>query len=115
MFRVLDVADALRARTLASEAELTLKLEVEDAQLPENRGPWRVRLEGGAMQVEAWRGGHADASLAMPIQTLSRIFIGAIAPWQALAGGLATLEGSDVVKMLDRAFEVPKPWTFDRF
>jgi hypothetical protein len=51
----------------------------------------------------------------MPIQTLSRIYIGAIAPWQAVYGGLATLDGADVVKMLDRAFEVPKPWTFDRF
>lgn len=115
MFRVLDVRDALQARTLASEAELTLKLEIVDGQVPENRGPWRVRIEGGAMRVERWIGGRADAELAMPIQTLSRIFIGAIAPWQALAGGLATLTGSDVVKMLDLAFEVPKPWMFDRF
>jgi predicted acetyltransferase len=115
MFRVLDVCDALEARVLASEAELTLKLEVEDQQIPENRGPWRVRMEGGAMQVDHWMGGRCDAELAMPVQTLSRIYIGAIAPWQALSGGLATLNGADVVKMLDRAFEVPKPWTFDRF
>ena len=115
MFRVLDVCDALKIRALASEAELTLKLEIDDPQVPENRGPWRVRMEGGAMQVEHWIGGRCDAELAMPIQTLSRIFVGAIAPWQALAGGLATLNGGDVVKMLDRAFEVPKPWMFDRF
>ena len=115
MFRVLDVPEALERRALASEAELTLKLEIEDAQVLENRGPWRVRMEGGALQVEPWIGGRVDASLAMPVQTLSRIYIGAIAPWQALAGGLATLDGADVVKMLDRAFEVPKPWTFDRF
>jgi predicted acetyltransferase len=115
MFRVLDVAEALHNRTLATEAELTLKLEVEDAQIPENRGPWKVRMEGGAFRVEPYIGGRVDASLTMPIQTLSRIFIGALAPWQALSGGLATLDGSDVVKMLDRAFEVPKPWTFDKF
>ena len=115
MFRVLDVPDALERRTLASEAELTLKLEIEDAQLPENRGPWQVRMEGGALRVQPWSGGHVDATLTMPIQTLSRIYIGAIAPWQALSGGLATLDGADVVKMLDRAFEVPKPWMFDRF
>jgi predicted acetyltransferase len=115
MVRVLDVEEALRVRNLASEAELTLRLELEDAQLPENNGPWRVRMEGGAMQVEPWNGGHCDAALSMPIETLSRIYIGAIAPWQALAGGLATLQGSDVVKMLDRAFDVPKPWMFDRF
>jgi predicted acetyltransferase len=115
MFRVLDVPDALERRALSSEAELTLRLEIEDAQVPENRGPWRVRMEGGALQVEPWTGGRVDAALTMPIQTLSRIYIGAIAPWQALSGGLATLDGADVVKMLDRAFEVPKPWTFDRF
>jgi predicted acetyltransferase len=115
MFRVLDVAEALRMRTLATDAELTLRLEIDDAQLPENRGPFTVRFEGGTVQVEPYRGGHVDATMAMSMKTFSRIFIGAIAPWQAVLGGLATIEGADVLKTLDRALEVPKPWTFDQF
>jgi predicted acetyltransferase len=115
MFRLLDVAGALRARPLASAADATLRLEVDDPQVPENRGPWRVRIAGGAMEVEPWPGGRADADLATSIQTLSRIFIGAITPSQALAGALADAVGRDVAKLLDLAFEIPKPWMFDRF
>jgi predicted acetyltransferase len=115
MFRVLDVKDALGMRSLADDAELTLRLEVDDGQVPENRGPWRVRIEGGRMEVEPYRGGTVDATLSLPMDTLSRIFIGALAPWQALAGGLASIDSHDCVKTLDHAFGVPKPWMFDRF
>jgi len=115
MFRVLDIPDALRMRPLATDAELTLRLEIDDGQLAENRGPWTVRMEGGAMQVEEYRGGRVDARMAMNMETFSRIFVGAIAPWQAVVNGLATLEGADVLKTVDLALEVPKPWTFDHF
>ncbi|HEX8693444.1 MAG TPA: GNAT family N-acetyltransferase [Longimicrobium sp.] len=115
MFRVLDVPEALARRTLATDAELTVCLEIDDEQVPENRGPWLVRLEGGAMRVEPFRGSHTDCRFSMNMETFSRIYIGAIQPWQAVLGGLATIEGADVLKMLDLALEVPKPWTFDRF
>lgn len=116
MFRVLDVPDALEMRSLVGDAELVLGLEVEDEQVPENRGPWRVRVEGGRMEVEPLRaGGATDAYLTLPVDTLSRIFIGAIAPWQAVAGGLATIDRPEMIQMLDFAFHLPKPWMFDRF
>ncbi len=115
MFRVLDVAEALRRRTVAAGVQMTLALEVDDAQVGENRGPWRVRIEGGKMEVDRFAGGKVDASLRLPMDTLSRIFIGAIAPWQAIANGLAEIDRPDMVKALDIALEVPKPWTFDRF
>lgn len=115
MFRILDLADALRARSLAGSDELTLVLEIQDRQLPANNGPWRVRIEGGRMEVEPHDGGAADARLSLGIPTLSRIFIGALAPWQAVSGGLATIDRPEVIPALDRAFALPKPWTFDRF
>lgn len=114
MFRVLHVPDALRLRRVAPEESLTVVLALQDRQVPENDGPWRVRIEGGRMEVE--RGdGPADAVLRLGTSTLSRIFIGAVAPWQAVAGGLATVDRPEVIAALDRAFALPKPWTFDRF
>jgi predicted acetyltransferase len=115
MFRLLDVPGALAVRTLAEEVALTVALHVEDRQIPENRGPWRVRLEGGSMEVEPYRGGPVDASLALPVDTLSRIYIGAIQPWQAVAGGWATIDRPEVVPVLDSALRAPAPWMFDRF
>jgi predicted acetyltransferase len=115
MFRVLDVPDALSLRSVAPDAELTLRLEVEDGQVPENRGPWLMQMEGGLIDVEPYAGGAVDASLTIPVDTLSRIFIGALTPWQAVNGGLAEIDRPGLLKALDLALAVPKPWTFDRF
>jgi predicted acetyltransferase len=115
MFRVLDMPEALKLRRLAMDCEMTLVLEVDDEQIPENRGPWRVHLEGRHIDVERYTGGHTDATLRLPVDTLSRIFIGAIAPWQAVAGGLAVMDNPALVLRLDQAMSVPKPWMFDRF
>ena len=115
MFRILNVADALEQRTLVGDDELTLRLDVDDPQIGANSGSWRVRIEGGRMRVEPFDGGGADAELRLPVDILSRIFIGAVALWQAVAGGEAEVDRPEVVPVLDRAFTVPKPWTFDRF
>jgi predicted acetyltransferase len=115
MFRLLDVKTALEMRPVVAGQDLTVVLEVDDAQIAENRGPWRVRIQDGRMEVEPYTGGRVDATIAVPIDTLSRIFIGAVAPWQATSGGLAAIDNPAVVQALDRAFIVPKPWTFDRF
>jgi predicted acetyltransferase len=115
MFRLLDVAEAMRQRTLASDVEMRLALSVDDEQVPENRGPWLLHLGDGRVEVEPHRGEAADARLEVSIDTLSRIYIGAIAPWQAIAGGWATIDDADAVPLLDRALELPRPWMFDRF
>ena len=115
MFRVLDVPEALGMRSLHTDEEMTLRLDVDDEQVQENRGPWRVRIEGGRMEVEPYRGGAVDATFSLPMDTLSRIFIGALAPWQAVAGGLAHIDRPEYMKTLDHAWAVPKPWTFDKF
>ncbi|HEX2093522.1 MAG TPA: GNAT family N-acetyltransferase [Longimicrobiaceae bacterium] len=115
MFRLLDVPAALSLRSVVDSPELTLAIDVEDVQIPENRGPWRVRLEDGATFVEPYTGGYVDATLTLPVDALSRIFIGALAPRQAVAGGLATIDRPEVIRRLDTALHLPRPWTFDRF
>lgn len=115
MFRLLDVPEAMRLRTLASDARLNVVLLVDDEQIPENRGPWLLRLGDGRISAEPHDGAPADATLEVSMDTLSRIFIAAIAPWQAIAGGWATTDNPEVVPLLDRAFDLPRPWTFDRF
>lgn len=115
MFRILDVKGALEQRTLTGNQDLTVRLEVDDRQIPENRGPWRVHIEGGRMEVEPDSGGRVHAEVRLPIDALSRIFIGAVPLWQATTGGEAMVDRPEVIHVLDRAFMVPKPWTFDRF
>lgn len=116
MFRLLDVPGGLAARSFVGDSELVLALDVQDEQIPENRGPWRVLLQGERVQVEPLGAGDTvDATLTLPISTLSRIYIGAIAPWQAVAGGWATIDHPDVLPLLDVAFHLPRPWMFDRF
>lgn len=115
MFRLLDVTAAWGARSVAPDARLTLGLEVRDPQLPENDGPWRLRLEDGRVAVESGRGGGADVSLRLSVSALSRLFVGALAPSAAVDAGLAEADRPERLAALDAALRLPRPWTFDRF
>lgn len=114
MFRLLEVPEALRTRNFEPAPEFTLRLEVDDAQIPENRGPWRVRLADGRAEVDE-DAGAADATLSLPVRVLSRIYIGALTPSEALTEGLARIDRPESVPALDAAFRTPRPWTFERF
>lgn len=115
MFRVLNVASALRARNYALTEETTFDLDVDDPQIPDNRGTWRVTLRRGRAAVERADGGASDATLRIPVRALSRVFIGALRVSDAVADGTATTDQPRIARLLDAAFEVPKPWTFERF
>ncbi len=115
MFRLVDVPAAFAARPTFGEATLTLAFEVEDEQIPENRGPWRLRLEEGYPTIEQVAGRTGEPALRLPVQTLSRIFIGDLAPSAAVTAGLAAIDRPEALPQLDAAFRLPKPWTFDRF
>lgn len=115
MFRLLDVPGALALRTAPEDAALTVTLEVRDDDLPANAGPWRLRVEGGRMHAERATGAASGPTLALPVRTLSRIFIGAVTPSRAVATGHAAIDDPSALEMLDRAFRVPRPWTFERF
>ena len=114
MFRLLDLPRAFDRRTAPEGISLTVKLEVTDEQLPENRGSWWLRVEGGAMRLERGSGA-AEATLSLPVRVLSRLFIGAVTPRQAVAAGGATIDRAEALDVLDGAFRVQRPWTFERF
>jgi predicted acetyltransferase len=115
MFRLLDVPAAFALRSAAEGAAFTAVVEVDDGQLPDARGPWRIRAEGGRMHAEPYGGGAAEVTLRLPMSVLSRIFIGAVSPSRAVAAGAATADHPERLAAMDAALRVRAPWTFDRF
>lgn len=114
MFRLLNVASAVRMRSFARGADVAFGLRVDDPQIPENGGPWKVRISAGRAEVEEGVS-PPEETLEIPIRTLSRIFIGDLSPGEAVRSGAATMSAPEIVGRLDAAFRVPRPWTFERF
>jgi predicted acetyltransferase len=114
MFRLLDVRAAWAVRRVAQEAALTVRFEVQDEQLPENSGSWRLRLERGGVEVERSDTGGVDITMRLPVRVLSRIFIGAFLPSSAVEAGLAVADPPGALQALDTALRLRRPWTFDR-
>lgn len=131
MLRIVDVPGALRLRrwfdaaagAAAGELELpsppAIRIRVNDPERPENKGPWLVRLDGGASVATAVEpGGTTAGNVAAELETsadvFARIFVGEIAPTDA-----ARLDGATVVGnggVLDRAFATRETfWLPDRF
>jgi predicted acetyltransferase len=114
MFRLLSVADGWRRRAVDPQARLTLLLQVADSELTENARTWRLRLEEGAVQVEEGEGA-ADLRLRLNIQTLGRLYMGALPATAAVEAGLAEADRPARLAELDRALRLPGCWTFDRY
>lgn len=114
MFRLLNVPAALSARNYALVDDFAVELTVDDPQLPANSGPWRVAVSGGRARVEE-SGGPADATVRIPVRELSRVFVGALRLTDAIADGTASIDDPLLARTIDSAFDVPQPWTFERF
>lgn len=114
MFRVLDVERAWQQRAVQPESPFTVQLELTDESVPENSGFWRLRLEDGRVGVERGAGA-SDVAVRLGVDTLSRLFVGALSPSAALDAGLLEVDRPDPLSRLDRALHLPDPWTFDRF
>lgn len=118
MLRILDVPAALSARSHwggEPGAALTLEVEVDDPELPQNRGPWHVAiLERGARVQPRSAAAGADARLATDAATFAQIYAGELAPTAAARVGRARIEGA--AGALDRAFRVQERfWLLDEF
>lgn len=113
MFRLIDMAPAWQHRGIAGAADMSIALDVEDAHLPDNAGRWTLSFEGGAASIA--RGGDARVTLRLGIATLSRIYIGAVAPTAAAAAGLLECDRPEMLPALDAALALQEPWLFDRF
>jgi predicted acetyltransferase len=113
MFRLLDVRAAFEGRRIEHTPTMAVAIEVHDDLFEENCGSWRIALDAGRAIVE--RTGALDVSLRTDISTLSRIFIGSLSPTAALRAGLLECDHVETLNVLDTAFTLPEPWTFDRF
>lgn len=110
MLRLLDVPAALTGRgypPVTGEAVIA----VEDGLFPDNRGPWRVVAEDGAVSVSPAEGARVRPT---PIGTLSSMFTGYLSPFDAARLGI--LDADDpAVPLLARLFSGPAPFMLDFF
>jgi predicted acetyltransferase len=109
MGRVLDVPAALEARGYAPvDGEATI--EVDDPALPGNRGPWRVRAEGGRVSVAPGSGG----TKPMSINAFSALYTGYATPTDLVLAG--ALDADDQRRpFLGALFAGTAPWMPDFF
>lgn len=116
MLRVLDVPAALGARRWGAVAAggVRLRVEVRDAELPGNVGPWTVEVEAGAAAVTEGPCAAADAALTCDAAVFAAIWAGEVRASDAARLGLAEVE--DPERLLDDAFAVPRSfWLPDAF
>lgn len=117
MLRVLQVEDALASRRWWDAGEpddaFLFRLELDDLELPDNRGPWEVELRGEEVGVRPATG-EADAVLTTDAATFGRIFAGDLPPSAAQRLGRASIGGDET--RLDAAFATAeRPWLLDEF
>lgn len=108
MFRVIDLAAALTARTYPP-AVGRVCLRLSDEQAPWNQGPFDVEWCGGRVEVRAARGGAAAAdSAAMDQRVFAQIYAGTVSPAEA-----ARWRGADIgvraLAVLTQAFVTGRP------
>jgi len=126
MFRVLDVERAFGLRpTWGPAAPFAFTLEVEDVQLPGNRGPWRIGFDGSSATVSPLAGtaggegrtrpgvaglvepGREGSTirLAVDAATLAQLYAGEVSVSAAARHGTARVDGD--VSRLDAFFRPP--------
>jgi predicted acetyltransferase len=111
MFRLLNVAEALRRRRYGP-GTVSFAVSVEDTILEENSGVFKVKVEGGKAEV---REGAAGEDLRVGVSTLSSMFLGEMPPSRAASIGELTVATPEILPLLDLAFSGPGPWTYDVF
>jgi len=110
MLRLLDVPAALRGRGYLPLSGETI-LAVEDGLFPENRGPWRLAAEDGAVRVEPAEGARVRP---VGVGTLAAMFSGYLSPFDAARLGLLEAD-APAVPFLARLFAGPPPFMLDFF
>jgi predicted acetyltransferase len=115
MFRLLDVERSWGVRPLNEGRSLTMALHVHDSHLEENHHWWTLRMANTRTAVSRERPQSPDLTLETDIETLSRIYIGSLAPTAAVLLGRARVDRPNMAPQLDRLLSVRLPWTFDRF
>lgn len=111
MLRLLDVPAALTGRGYPVGVEAELLLAVDDPQLPENTGAWRLTVSKGAGRVEPAEATGAVTRLGA--RGLAALYAGA--PLATLrVAGLVTAGDPDTDALLDSVFTA-HPYLLDYF
>jgi predicted acetyltransferase len=110
MLRLVDVPGAFEARGYPPSLETSVELRVEDPQIEENAGGWRLDVSGGAAKVSP-----ASAPRAtVDVGALAAIFSGMLGAADARRLGRLEASDDDVVA-LEELFAGPLPWVNDWF
>ncbi|HRQ71780.1 MAG TPA: GNAT family N-acetyltransferase [Phycisphaerales bacterium] len=111
MLRIVRVREALESRGYPAHADAILTLDVADDLIPDNAGPWTIRVRDGCASVERSPG---PRTLRLTIRGLGAIYSGLYSATQAAALGLA--EGdAETLAAADAIFASNTPWMSDRF
>lgn len=110
MLRITDVPAALASRGYPGPVDAEIHLEIEDDIVPENQGPFVVRVTGGRAEVQP--GG--EGTMKMHVRALAPLFTGlssasTLMELGHLAGDAVTIEAADA------AFAGPEPVMVERF
>jgi predicted acetyltransferase len=105
MFRVLDVQACLEALPCAQEGEFVLK--VDDRQMPENVGPWRVECRAGHVSVSRVT---SDPQVELNVKQFAQALFGEPSLADLLRTGLARADRSPAVETA-KALLSPFPTT----
>ncbi|MFP6563283.1 MAG: GNAT family N-acetyltransferase [Myxococcota bacterium] len=110
MLRLVDVPAAIAGRGFPAGVEATVNFALDDPELPENAGAFRLRVEGGAGRLERIDGARL------------RMGIGAFSSWFSGWGTSASLERAGLIAdaghegaLLDACFAGPTPWMMEEF
>jgi predicted acetyltransferase len=111
MTRVVDARGAVAARGFAPGLDLEVPLTLNDPVFAENRGPLRLRVQGGRGELAP--GGSGGPALA--IGAFSSLYTGWASAEALRRAGL--LEGGSEAELaaLSSAFSGPTPWMVDEF
>jgi predicted acetyltransferase len=108
--RIVDLVEALEARTYATDGQLGLS--ISDEFCPWNAGEWTLRVEGGSGKVTP--GGRAEITL--DIAALAAVYLGEFS-FSDLARSLrAESRSDDAIEKADAMFRTAvAPWCVENF
>lgn len=107
MYRILDVEAAFAH--LPAAAPFTLRVDVEDAFFPPTAGGWTFRFGPHGPPQPDRTGAATDVTLSIGIADLSSVVMGSLRLRDVVRNGLATVEPSAKLDMLDAAFRAGQP------
>lgn len=110
LVRPLDAAKAIAQRGYAEGVSVDVRFELHDVEIPRNRGPWRLRVNGGQGELTSSRA----ANVEMDVRAFGPLFTGYAGIEQLRLAGLVR-GPSPALAALGAAFAGPAPVMLEFF